>query len=191
MARDLGPDLSEVHATAADILRFWLEEVPPEKRFARDDALDAECAARFGRAVDEIIAHHAALWRANARSLLAAVIAIDQFSRNIHRGSARAFAGDALARALTGEAVLKGWDQAMTAAERQFLYMPYMHAESMQTQARALVLFAGLPGDPLDFARRHAAQVARFGRFPQRNEALGRQSTAEEEAFLREPGSHF
>ncbi|OHT20817.1 MULTISPECIES: DUF924 family protein [Edaphosphingomonas] len=196
MARDLGPQAAEVHKEAiweqADaVLAFWLADTPPDKRFARDDALDAEIAGRFGALIDAVAACHGAGWRAHPRTLLAAVILLDQFSRNIRRGRADAFANDPLARALTGEAIAKGWDKAMSDDERHFLYMPLMHCERLDDQLRGLPLFDRLGDNTADFARRHCAQIARFGRFPGRNAALGRTSTPEEVELLRQPGAGF
>jgi uncharacterized protein (DUF924 family) len=191
MTRDLGIDDAQVHDGAEAVLTFWLEEVPPAKRFARDDALDRICAERFGALRADVIATHAAGWRAAPRSLLAAIILTDQFSRNIFRNSAEAFAADPLARALTDEALAKGWHHAMTAEQRQFLLIPLMHSEIMTDQVRGLTLFAADGGAQYDYAGLHAAQIARFGRFPQRNAALGRASTPAERAFLADPANHF
>ncbi|HET8612617.1 MAG TPA: DUF924 family protein [Sphingomonas sp.] len=194
MARDLGRDGGEVHQAdigeaATEVIRFWLEEVPPDKRFARDAALDAACRERFGALRDEVIAAHAAGWRQDAETLLAAIILIDQFSRNIFRDDARAYEGDPLARALARFGIVKGWDRGLTPEQRQFLYMPLMHGESMADQVQSSRLFANSPNTP--FAERHAAQIARFGRFPQRNAPLGRKTTAAEEAFLSRPDARF
>ncbi|ARS25997.1 DUF924 family protein [Sphingomonas sp. KC8] len=191
MTRDLGTQRAEVHKEAEEVLAFWLGTIPPERRFAKDSALDAEIATRFGAMVDAVAACHAAGWRADPRTLLAAVILLDQFSRNIRRGKADAFANDPLARALTGEAIAKGWDIAMTAEERQFLYLPLMHCERLDDQVRSLPLFDGVSDFVADFARRHAAQIARFGRFPGRNAALGRDATPEEIEMLAVPGAGF
>jgi len=164
-----------IAAQAEAVLHFWLEEVPPEKRFAVDQELDAECERRFGALRDEVIAVHAAEWRARPRTLLAAIVLIDQFSRNIFRGDALAFAGDPLARALANEALAKGWDAEMTPFERQFLYLPFMHGETMADQVRSLALFAQ-PGLEMarDFAIGHAREIAVEGRFKGRDAALGR-----------------
>ncbi|SNS83170.1 Uncharacterized conserved protein, DUF924 family [Sphingomonas laterariae] len=196
MARDLGKQAPEVHRQALNeqaeaVLSFWLGEVPPERRFAKDDALDAEIARRFGPWIAEVAACHGAGWRAAPRTLLAAVVLLDQFSRNIRRGRADAFANDPLARALTGEAIAKGWDKAMDETERQFLYLPLMHCERLDDQIRSLPLFAGVSDFVADFARRHCAQIATFGRFPGRNAALGRATTAAEAKLLAEPGAGF
>lgn len=184
--------MNEVHQTA-EVVRFWLEETSAELRFARDDGLDAAITTRFGGLRDAVLAEHAAGWRGDAQALLAAIILLDQFSRNIRRGSADAFAADPLARALAREALARGWGATMSALERQFLYMPFMHSEAMTDQVLSVALFEadGADSPPADFARRHAAQIARFGRFPQRNAALGRTSTSAETAFLSLPGASF
>lgn len=192
MGDDLGARTGEVHAQAAAILRFWFDELPPEKRFAKDAAVDAMCEARFGDVRDAILASGAAGWRDDADSLLAAIIALDQFSRNIHRDSPRAFEADGLALKLAREAIAKGWDTGMDATRRQFAYMPFEHAEDANVQAESVVLFAAI-GDRegLEYARGHQALIDQFGRFPHRNKALGRTSTPEEEAYLKQPGAGY
>lgn len=191
MAGDLGRRDTEVHQRARAVLDFWLREVPPERRFARGDALDATIRDRFADDVADVAGSHAAGWRATPKGLLAAIILLDQFSRNLNRSSAAAFANDPLARALTGEAIAKGWDTAMEATERQFLYMPLMHSERLDDQVRSLPLFATAGHHAFDFALRHAAQIARLGRFPGRNAALGRATTAEEARLLDDPHERF
>lgn len=192
MGDDLGGGGREVHAQAAAILRFWFDELPPEKRFAKDDAVDAACEARFGDVRNAILASGAAGWRDDADSLLAAIIALDQFSRNIHRDSPRAFEADGLARKLAREAIAKGWDTGMDAGRRQFAYMPFQHAEDANVQAESIALFAAI-GDRegLEYAKGHQALIDRFGRFPHRNKALGRTSTPEEEDYLKQPGAGY
>lgn len=192
MADDLGAGAREVHAEAAAILHFWFEELPADKRFAKDDAVDAECARRFGATRDAILASGAGDWRGDAYGVLAAIIALDQFSRNIHRDSARAFEADDLALALSREAIAQGWDASMDTQRRQFLYMPFMHAEDASVQAARITLFASLNDDEiLKFAEGHKALIDRFGRFPHRNAALGRQSTPAEVAYLSQPGAGY
>lgn len=186
MGGDLGTDAGEVHA--ADVLHFWFDEVPPEKRFAKDDVLDAEIARRFGAARDKVLARSAAGWRDGPDEILAAIILLDQFSRNLHRGSRQAFAGDPLALSLTQAAIAQGWDTAVDPERRAFLYMPLMHAEDPAVQRESVACFTKLGNaENLAFARDHAAVIDRFGRFPSRNAALGRVSTPEEQAYLSQP----
>ena len=131
-------------------------------------------------------------WRATPEGRLAEILVLDQFSRNVYRDTARAFAQDALALALAQELVASGQDRSLPTAQRVFAYMPYMHSESAVIHEQALTLFAqpGLENN-LDFERRHKAIIDRFGRYPHRNAVLVRTSTAEELAFLSEPGSSF
>lgn len=195
MARDLGSGAGEVHKVdaerAEEVLRFWLHEVPAEERFASDPALDRECAVRFGPLREAVIARHAAGWREHPDTLLAAIVLLDQFSRNIFRGQAEAFAADPLARSLAREALIRGWDGAMGVVERQFLYMPFMHSEAMDDQLLAARLFASQPEDVFRYAELHVAQIARYGRFPGRNAALGRASTRAEMELLSRPDARF
>jgi uncharacterized protein (DUF924 family) len=192
MAGDLGAHKRQVHAEADAVLRFWLHEVPPDRRFVRDEAIDAECARRFKHLRDELAATGAAGWWDDPRAALAAVIVLDQFSRNIYRGSAEAFAADPIAHALADKAIREGWDRQMTVPERQFLYLPFQHAETAADQDRALALFASLGDEKaMHYAKLHRDVIRRFGRFPHRNAALGRKSTPEEEAYLAEPGAGF
>lgn len=175
---------------AAAVLRFWLQETPPEKRFAQDDALDRVIAERFGAVRDAVLASDAADWADDPRTLLAAIVLLDQFSRNMHRGTAEAFAGDPLARKLTQIALVRGWDEALSAIERQFLYMPLMHSEDRHDQTTCLAMFEKLGNaEELGYARAHAAVIERFGRFPSRNAALGRRSTPQELTFLSQSGA--
>ena len=176
---------------APAVLDFWFGEVGRDRWFAKSDALDERIRMRFAGLHRNVVASEARAWRDTPEHVLAAVIVIDQFSRNLHRGSARAFAADPIALALTGMALERGWDAAMPAERRQFLLMPLMHSETMADQERAMIEFERL-GDPevLDFARRHREQIARFGRFPGRNAALGRRTTAAEQDAL-ENGAAF
>lgn len=189
MAADLVMPAGEVHECTQAVLDFWFA-LPAAKHFAKDADLDREMTARFGRLRDRIYASDAGGWRDVPDSLLAAVIVLDQFSRNIRRGTAAAFAADDLAATLTLLAIERGWDVAMPAERRQFLYMPLMHAEDAALQRLSLEKFAALGDDDIyAFARDHAGVIERFGRFPSRNAALGRRSTPAEESYLTEPGA--
>ncbi len=190
MGDDLGVQRNEVHAAARAVLAFWFDETPQEKWFARDDALDRAIAEHFGSLRDAVLASGAAGWDGDPETLLAAIILLDQFSRNIHRGSGEAFAADGLALDLTHRALARGWDQAIAPECRAFLYMPLMHAEDREEQRLSIDCFTRLgDADNLDFARKHQAVVDRFGRFPSRNQALGRVSTPAEQAYLSQPGA--
>ena len=172
------------------MLRFWLEETPAAKRFAKDYAFDVEIARRFGAWRDEVLASGAEGWTDNPADLLGAIVLLDQFSRNIHRDTARAFEADALALKLAKLAVEKGWDAGMTGVERQFAYLPFEHSESLDDQRESVRLFTDLgDAEALRYARDHKAVIDRFGRFPSRNAALGRASTPEEQEYLSQPGA--
>jgi uncharacterized protein (DUF924 family) len=189
LASDLGGAGPEVHAQAREVLDFWFSQ-PPERWFAKSASLDREIATRFAALRQEVLSSGATGWRDDPETLLAAIVLLDQFSRNIHRGTARAFEADPLARELAEVAVERAWDLGMAPERRLFLYLPFEHAEDAAQQARSVRLFEALGNAAwLDFARAHAGVIARFGRFPGRNAALGRTSTSEEEEHLRQPGT--
>jgi uncharacterized protein (DUF924 family) len=176
---------------AVDVLRFWFEEISPQQWWRRDPAFDQTLRTRFGDL--QAAASRAELWRwrETADGRLAEIIVLDQFSRNMFRNDARAFAADPLALGLAQEAVRVGADLEISAERRAFAYMPYMHSESRAVHEAALVLFRERAPTNLDYELRHKAIIDRFGRFPHRNATLGRVSTPEELAFLIEPGSSF
>lgn len=176
---------------APAVLDFWFDEVGRERWFAKSDPLDARIRTRFGALHGDVLATKAKAWRETPDHLLAAIIVLDQFSRNLHRGSAKAFAADPIALGLTRLALERACDAGMTPAQRQFLLMPLMHSEAIADQERALLEFAKL-GDAnvLDFAQRHRDQIDKFGRFPGRNAALGRRTTSAEQDAL-EDGAAF
>jgi len=174
------------------VLSFWFDELRPEQWFTVDETVDERVLERFGPLHRRLAAGVPPEWEQTPEGCLAAVIILDQFPRNMFRGDPRAFATDAAALALADRAIGRGFDRALTAARRKFLYMPFQHSENAADQARSVDLFAAL-GDPqtLDFAKRHKEIVDRFGRFPHRNTVLGRVSTEEELAFLEQPDSSF
>ena len=174
------------------VLRFWFHEITPAQWWKVDPVFDQLIADRFGEIHARASRAELFEWRADPRGRLAEVIVLDQFSRNIFRGDRRAFAADVLALALAQEAVAAKADTALTQEERVFLYMPYMHSESRSIHEVAERLFReNAPKSNHDFELRHKAIIDRFGRYPHRNAALGRESTPEELVFLAEPGSSF
>lgn len=190
---------------ALQILEFWLgpaaDRADPDaalKRrwYSKSAALDDELRREFGADLERAARGELDRWAATPRGVLALVVLLDQWTRNIHRDSSRMFENDPKALAFARGAVDRGLDRQLAACERQFLYMPFMHAESLADQVRSLELFEGLardaPGsDVRAFARSHHAIVARFGRFPHRNALLDRVSSEAETAFLAEPNSSF
>jgi len=183
---------------ATDILDFWFGDRTGtrDEWFRKDPAFDAAIRDRFGAAVDAAVAGAYAGWTATPHGTLALVLLLDQFTRNIHRDTPRMFAGDARALAIATAAAARGEDRALSPHERWFLYLPFEHAEDPVAQARSLALFTRLAVEtgneaPLAWAKKHEEVIRRFGRYPHRNATLGRASTADEEAFLREPGSRF
>jgi uncharacterized protein (DUF924 family) len=174
---------------AQQVLDFWFGELTEEQHFAVDPLLDETIRARFAPLRETLFATDAEGWQGDGDTLLAAIIVLDQFSRNIFRDSAEAFAADPLALDLALAGIAAGYHADMEAARRAFLYMPLMHCENQGVQLFSVRCFSD-PGleHNLDFAKAHADVIERFGRFPSRNHALGRTSTAEEEAFLAQSG---
>ncbi len=174
------------------VLQFWFKEIAPAQWWKVDPAFDRLIAQRFGDIHACALRAELFSWRLSPQGRLAEVIVLDQFSRNIYRGSRRAFEADPLALALAQEAVAAGADRSLSQDERVFLYMPYMHSESKLIHEQAERLFRlNSPKNNHDFELRHKVIIDRFGRYPHRNAALGRESTTEELAFLAEPGTSF
>ncbi|SDE23777.1 Uncharacterized conserved protein, DUF924 family [Massilia sp. PDC64] len=191
--------------TPQDVLDFWFgapgspESGKPRREwFVKKDEFDAVIRERFGAAIDQALAGGLREWdEKGPQGVLARILVLDQFTRNAHRNTPLSFAGDALALAAAKSLVDSGADRALPPLQRAFVYMPFEHAEDAYMQERAVELFGVLaaehPGfdEMLDYAHRHRGVIARFGRFPHRNEILGRASTPEEVEFLRQPGSRF
>ena len=175
---------------APEILKFWFEEIDPSQWWKKDPDFDRLIVKRFSAVHSRAARCELFGWRKEARGRLAEVIVLDQFSRNMFRDTPQSFACDALALALAQEAVSVGADQLLNPTERSFLYMPYMHSESSAIHEVAVQLFENL-GKAFDFELKHKAIIDRFGRYPHRNKVLGRESTAEEIEFLKQPGSGF
>ncbi len=179
-------------STADAVLDFWFKECTPAQWWAKSDAFDRLIEARFGALHDAAVRGELYAWRDSPAGRLAEIIVLDQFSRNLYRDQPRAFAADSMALALAQTAVQLHADRALEPAQRAFLYLPYMHSESLAIHALAVPLFSqpGLESN-LDAELRHKRILDRFGRYPHRNAILGRPSTPEEIEFLGTPGSSF
>jgi len=193
----LAPGLSCIILAVApsDVLDFWFKQ-DRKAWFEKNPAFDEQIRTRFLPLFERAIQQDLAAWQDEPASCLALVILLDQFPRNMFRGTARAFAGDPLARAAARVILDKGWDKVMSPDERSFAYLPFEHSESLADQELCLALMkeiAAFPetADLPKWADAHLNIIRRFGRFPHRNAALGRASTPEEIAFLKEPGSSF
>lgn len=177
---------------ANGVLDFWFGELSPEQWFKEDSALDKTIASRFSTLRAAAVRGELWPWRATATGRLAEIILLDQFSRNIYRNQPDAFSADNIALILAQEAVSVEADKMLTPQQRAFLYMPFMHSESLAIHDVAMELFSqeGLERE-YTFEKRHQATIERFGRYPHRNSVLGRESTAEEAAFLKENPQGF
>ena len=174
------------------VLSFWFDRHGPDTWWVKDSAFDNAIRAQFGGLHARAARAELHDWRTSPEGRLAEIIVLDQFSRNLYRGDARAFACDGMALALAQEAVRAGADRAVPPRRRPFFYMPYEHSESAHIHEIAVLLFQSL-GDPdsLSYELQHKAIIDRFGRYPHRNKALSLASTPEEIAFLETPGSSF
>jgi len=171
---------------ACAVIQFWCDELSPEQHWKKDPAIDRHIAERFGKIREQVLDSKAAGWRDSPETLAAAIILVDQFSRNMFRGSAKAFEADSLALDLCKEALAKGWVDEVQEPLPSFVLMPLMHSEDIEDQHRAMAEFQKRDPFNYKFAVLHHDQIERFGRFPGRNQALGRVSTPEErEAIAR------
>ena len=184
---------------AAQVDAFWFGDPPGASRgewFRKDAAFDQQIRTRFGTLHARAARGELDAWRGEAHSMLALVVVLDQFSRNLFRNDARAFAHDAYALECAKQALARGDDTTLLPVQRQFLYLPFEHSERLEDQERGLALMQALEAFEAtrgcaEWALRHRDIVKRFGRFPHRNAALARASTAEEIEFLEQPGSGF
>lgn len=194
-----------------EVLVFWfgkeglengVDKATSERWFTKNEAFDEEIRTRFGATYEKARAGALDGWAQSARGRLALVILLDQFSRNMFRGSGRMFESDDQALALANEGIERGDDRRVGVDGRSFFYMPLMHAEDLETQERCVALFTAMRDEldgeakanaaySLDYAVRHRDIVKRFGHFPHRNALVGRASTPEEVEFLKQPGSSF
>lgn len=175
-----------------EILTFWFEECQPTQWFKKDNDFDELIKKRFSEIHAQTAQGENSTWRQTIQGRLAEIIILDQFSRNLFRNDARSFAYDGMALILTQEALKMGELDKLTSQQRAFLFMPLMHSESLVIHDEALKCFSekGMESN-LQFEREHRDVLVRFGRYPHRNSILGRPSTAEEIAFLKEPNSSF
>ena len=198
-------------ATPQEVLAFWLGACPLDEAamarvqaqwFQKNEAFDTELRQRFGPTIEAALAGRLSDWPAKDDGWLALLLVLDQFTRNTFRGEPKSFAGDSAALQHAVEGIAAGRDQRVPPMARIFCYLPLEHAEDRELQARSVALFTALAAAPdaepkaffdntLDYAHRHQDVIERFGRFPHRNAVLGRPSTPEEEAYLRQPGSGF
>ncbi|MEZ5831227.1 MAG: DUF924 family protein [Dongiaceae bacterium] len=185
-------------ATPRDILQFWFSDRARAVWFEKDSAFDADIRTRFGPMVHEAQMGAFEDWRASPDGALALLLLIDQFARNLYRGLAKAYLGDAHAREIASEAIARGFDRRYPFPDRVFFYLPFEHCETLANQDRYIALLQGcvrefgdVAAEYLDYGHRHRNIITRFGRFPHRNAALGRETTEEEAEFLKGPNSSF
>jgi uncharacterized protein (DUF924 family) len=175
-----------------NVLTFWFERTAPDRWFKKDPAFDTSVRELFLGLHESLVSRGHGDLLADARTALAAVIVLDQMSRNMFRDTPRAFAADPQALALAEAAIARGFDAGLTKDQRMFLYLPFEHAEDRAAQARSVALITSLgDADLQKWAQAHRVIIDRFGRFPHRNAILGRISTAEETDFLKQPDSSF
>lgn len=175
-----------------EVLKLWFEDIDPKMWWSAEPAFDDLIRQKYEGLFQQAASGELYAWRMEARGRLAEIIVLDQFSRNMYRNSPRAFSQDTVALVLAQEAVALGMHHQFSPVERSFLFLPYMHSESrlIHVMAERLYREFALPIN-LEFELRHKAIVDRFGRYPHRNESLGRASTPEEMEFLKQPGSSF
>jgi len=175
-----------------EILAFWLDEVGPEGWYAAGDELNAKICDRFGDAYNRACHGALSLWLTYPSGTLGYIILVDQFARNMFRDTPRSFSGDRMARAAAKAAIARGWDMRIDEPARQFFYMPLVHSECLVDQDRAVRLIKTRMPDTgaenLLHAKAHRDVIRRFGRFPNRNQAVGRDTPPAEAAFLKNGG---
>lgn len=175
-----------------DVLTFWFDEIEPSQWWSAESRLDETIRQRFLGVMQQAAAGELYPWRTTAEGRLAEIIVLDQFSRNVYRDTPQAFAQDPIALVLAQEAVTSGALKQLAPVQRSFLLLPFMHSESRLIHVEAEALYREFaPPENYEFELRHKAIIDRFGRYPHRNEILGRVSTPEEVEFLQKPGSRF
>ncbi len=180
--------------TKKEVLSFWFEETQPQQWFQKDENFDSEISERFMLTYEMAKKDLCASWTQDADGVLALCIVLDQFPRNMFRGSPKAFETDEKALLLAKEAIHKGFDQILSPERRHFIYMPFMHSEDINEQKRSVELFKSMREDnelSYNYAVKHMEVIEKFGRFPHRNKVLGRKTTKEEQKYLNLPGAGF
>jgi len=173
----------------SDILQFWFQETTPKQRFTKDPEFDAQVKNRFESTYWDIVKGQTSSWRSTPEGRLAEIIVLDQFARNMFRDDKQSFEADELALSLSKEAIASGDDMKLPEDQRQFIYMPFMHSESREVHEEALALFTEKGTEStLEYEIKHKAIIDRFGRYPHRNEVMGRTSTPEELEFHKSHG---
>mmetsp|Transcript_25803 Transcript_25803/g.43824 ORF Transcript_25803/g.43824 Transcript_25803/m.43824 type:complete len:216 (+) Transcript_25803:132-779(+) len=179
-------------SSADQVLKFWFEDLSPQQWFIQSDQVDTTIRNKFLDTHNKAAAGELDSWRKDARGSLAEIIILDQFSRNLYRNTPQAFAQDGMALVLAQEAIAKGFEDDLSTEQVQFLYLPFMHSESLVIHERAVELYTALGQEMnLEFEMKHKAIIERFGRYPHRNAILERESTPEEIEFLKGPDSSF
>ncbi|PKG84144.1 DUF924 domain-containing protein [Colwellia sp. 75C3] len=178
--------------TFQEIIDFWFTDIEPARWWIKDTSFDNDITNKFLQVHEAARQCELVHWRETASGRLAEIIVLDQFSRNMYRDTPQAFAYDGIALALAQEAIALGEDKKLSPIEKSFLYMPFMHSESLVIHEQAVILYkANGIANNLDFELKHQEIIERFGRYPHRNLILSRESTAEEVAFLSQPNSSF
>ena len=178
--------------SATTVIQFWFEDIEPRQQFTKDLEFDESIRTKFSETYQLATQGLLYAWREHPLDALAEILVLDQFSRNMFRNTPKAFEADTVALVLAQEAIRKKFDKELNNSKKAFFYMPFMHSESKEIHDIALFLF-DQPGleDSFNFEIKHKAIIDRFGRYPHRNEILGRKSTADELKFLSQPGSSF
>ena len=178
--------------SATTVIQFWFEDIEPRQQFTKDLEFDESIRTKFSKTYQLATQGLLYAWRGHPLDALAEILVLDQFSRNMFRNTPKAFEADTVALVLAQEAIRKKFDKELNNSKKAFFYMPFMHSESKEIHDIALFLF-DQPGleDSFNFEIKHKAIIDRFGRYPHRNEILGRKSTADELKFLSQPGSSF
>lgn len=184
--------ITEYNLSATAVIQFWFEDIEPSQQFIKDVEFDESIQAKFGEAYQLATQGLLYAWREHPLDALAEIIVLDQFSRHMFRDTPKAFEADTIALVLAQEAIRKKFDKGLNNSKKAFFYMPFMHSESKEIHDIALFLF-DQPGleDSFNSEIKHKTIIDRFGRYPHRNEILGRESTADELEFLSQPGSSF